>query len=426
MAAAEQMLSVSRPGAVFCLGLRSIGSILAHLVAATLQRAGVWALVRSVRPHGHPFDRRIQMDRSLARLIESSRCDLFAVIDEGPGLSGSSFAAAVDGLETLGIAPHRIVLVPAWDSDASRMKSSRGTRVWQAHRRFLGHYNPFDSSASHEDLSAGRWRALTFGRATHQWPASQPQHERPKFADMRARSVRRFAGLGKFGVRRRDRAGAMHAAGFGPKPGLLRNGILELEWVDGRPPMSMSEPLLMRAADYLAFVKHQFAVGLPDAIDELRTMIDSNTTAAGVIVDIDKEADALVRAPAERVGVDGRMLAHEWIETSSGFLKVDALDHHDDDFFPGCRDIAWDVAGACVEWNLDGPATESLVERYCRLSGDTCIVRRLPFYEAAYAAYRLGYAQLARASVADGAEAMRFARLENHYANRLRRFQRGA
>jgi hypothetical protein len=218
----------------------------------------------------------------------------------------------------------------------------------------------------------------------------------------------------------------MNAAGFGPKPGVLENGMLELEWIDGRPAMNVSEQLLMRAADYLAFVKREFATGIPDAVDELRNMIEANTSATGVIVDVTQDSDALERAPGERVRLDGRMLAHEWIDTTVGFLKIDALDHHDDDFFPGCRDIAWDVAGACVEWNLDRSATELLGGRYRRRSGDACIMQRLPFYEAAYAAYRLGYVQMAKAAVADRAEAVRFARLENHYANRLRRFQRGA
>jgi hypothetical protein len=426
MAAAEQLLAAMRPGAVFCIGLRSIGSILAHIVGATLQRAGVWALVRSVRPRGHPFDRRVRMDPSLKRLIESSRCDLCAVIDEGPGLSGSSFAAAADELEQLGVPRQRIVLVPAWDADGDRLRSSRGARVWQAHRRFVGEHNPFDGYASREDLSAGRWRALVYPGASQQWPASHPQHERPKFADIHARSVSRFAGLGKFGSRRRERAVAMHAAGFGPKPGDLRNGMLELEWIDGRPATIVSERLLVRAADYLAFVRQECATGIPDSVDELRNMLEINSAAAGVIVDLGWDANALAQGPDERVGVDGRMLAHEWIETSAGFVKVDALDHHDDDFFPGCRDIAWDVAGACVEWNLDPPAAEWLVERYRRLSGDACIRRRLPLYEAAYAAYRVGYAHMAKSSVGDRAEAVRFERLENYYANRLRRFQRGA
>ncbi len=52
------------------------------------------------------------------------------------------------------------------------------------------------------------------------------------------------------------------------------------------------------------------------------------------------------------MAIDGRMLPHEWVTDGGRLMKVDALDHPADDFLPGCRDIAWDVAGACVELGL--------------------------------------------------------------------------
>ncbi len=57
------------------------------------------------------------------------------------------------------------------------------------------------------------------------------------------------------------------------------------------------------------------------------------------------------------------MLPHEWIRTASGFLKTDAVDHQDDLFFPGCQDIAWDIAGAIVEFGIP---REALVSEYLR------------------------------------------------------------
>jgi len=120
------------------------------------------------------------------------------------------------------------------------------------------------------------------------------------------------------------------------------------------------------------------------------------------------------------------MMPHEWIDTASGIRKVDALDHHDDDFFPGCRDIAWDVAGVCVECDLDRHATEYFVGKYRDYADDADIAERLRFYEAAYSAFRFGYARMASESVADTAEAHRFRLMELMYADRLRRFQRSA
>jgi hypothetical protein len=237
--------------------------------------------------------------------------------------------------------------------------------------------------------------------------------------------IARFAGLGAIGGRRKDRAAMLHSAGFGPAPVELRAGMLDLEWHEGRPVEKPTDDLIARGAEYLAFIRSNCATGGVDDMDELRSMIATNVAEAGLIADADAAAHA-ASAATRRVAIDGRMMLHEWIDTSTGLMKVDALDHHDDDFFPGCRDIAWDVAGACVEWNLDADGVDRFVSAYRRASHDMDIERRLPFYEAAYAAYRIGYARMAADCVTDIGEARRFKGLEMRYANRLRRFQRSA
>src|SRR5207244_3998976 len=70
------------------LGLRSIGTSLASAVAAA---TGGRAL--SLRPCGHPFARQIRGGEALNSLIRA-HAGPFAIVDEGPGLSGSSFSAA--------------------------------------------------------------------------------------------------------------------------------------------------------------------------------------------------------------------------------------------------------------------------------------------------------------------------------------------
>src|SRR5436305_12375157 len=109
---------------------------------------------------------------------------------------------------------------------------------------------------------------------------------------------------------------------------------------------------------------------------------------------IDNLARGVPRASGPAVAIDGRLLPHEWIADGDRLLKVDALDHHADDFFPGCRDIAWDVAGAIVEFDMATAAEAALVAGYARAARDRTIARRLPFYRAAYLAYRLGYVTL--------------------------------
>src|SRR5436853_406434 len=66
-------------------------------------------------------------------------------------------------------------------------------------------------------------------------------------------------------------------------------------------------------------------------------------------IDFDPE----VLRPQNMIVVDGRMNPHEWLGTADGrLLKTDGATHGDDHFFPGPTDIAWDIAGAAVEWNL--------------------------------------------------------------------------
>jgi hypothetical protein len=95
---------------------------------------------------------------------------------------------------------------------------------------------------------------------------------------------------------------------------------------------------------------------------------------------------------------------------------VDALDHHDDHFFPGCQDIAWDIAGAAVEWGFE---PEVLMQRYLRLRSDSTLRARMPFYMTAYRAYRYGYCTMAAESLGETPDGAGFKRLANKYAKDL-------
>jgi hypothetical protein len=211
------------------------------------------------------------------------------------------------------------------------------------------------------------------------------------------------------------RAGILHDAGFGPRPLALRRGFLQLEWVAGSPirGRATNRELLERLAAYLAFLKRHFGTGVNDNAADLQEMIATNVgedaAAAGsdaaTITGLD---DHQAVEPSERTAIDGRMMPHEWIASATGLTKTDALDHHADDFFPGCRDIAWDVAGAIVEFDLDRQQAAFLVDGYRRASRDSGICRRLAFYRVAYTAWRIGYATLAAESVGESADGARF------------------
>jgi hypothetical protein len=173
------------------------------------------------------------------------------------------------------------------------------------------------------------------------------------------------------------------------------------EWIDGKPA-SLTGDLLDAMARYLAFLRAEFATSESVPGEALERMIEVNTGRR-------------MEAPDEGVVVagDGRMLPHEWIETARGYLKADALDHHDDHFFPGCQEIAWDIAGASVEW---GFPPEALLDRYLRLQPDPKLSNRIPFYMTAYRAYRLGYCTMAVDALGDTADGARFRSLIPKYA----------
>jgi hypothetical protein len=267
------------------------------------------------------------------------------------------------------------------------------------------------------DMSAGRWRGPVLGHDAARWPPVQPQHERIKYLANAGpfRTIGRFAGLGRVGAAKYTRACQLEDAGFGAPVGKLSNGWLSTTWLDGSPhkPATMAAPPLVdRVARYLAFVRNTFETGEPENVGELQEMVRVNVGEAlgpQYAATVDSLCAAASTFAEPRVTVDGRLLAHEWIDTTAGpTLKVDALDHSADDFLPGCRDIAWDVAGAITELQLNEEAARALMGGYATATSDRTIADRIEFYLIAYAAYRVGYTSLAADSMGDSADSTAF------------------
>jgi hypothetical protein len=111
----------------------------------------------------------------------------------------------------------------------------------------------------------------------------------------------------------------------------------------------------------------------------------------------------------------------KWLRVGDRYVKTDALDHHRDHFLPGMTDAAWDIASATVEWQLDDRARHLLIAAHLAACGDHQIVRRLPFYTAAYAAFRVGYATMAADILGNSADGRRFRRAAQRYTSALKR-----
>jgi hypothetical protein len=118
---------------------------------------------------------------------------------------------------------------------------------------------------------------------------------------------------------------------------------------------------------------------------------------------------------------DGHMQPEEWIHTTQGeILKVDGCTHGDDHFLPGPTDIAWDLAGATVEWDLAAEARDLLVGSFHRLSGDNP-AKRLPAFVIAYAVFRLAYCKMALLALPDSPEEARWHKAYQFYLKRVSR-----
>lgn len=425
LVAAERFAAAVRPGRVVCIGIRSIGSSLSAAVAAGLEAAGVTVEPVTLRPRGHPFDRRPVLTGELEAWLRARVDRHFLVVDEGPGLSGSSFCGTAARLAELGVPDERIVLFPSWQPDPSAFVNAGARERWGRHAKVTAGFEDVwlrhSPLADARDLSGGGWRDLLQVRA----PA-HPQHERRKY--LLDATVHRFAGLGRYGRIRLARAERLAQAGLGARPGGLADGFLALEWLPGRPlhRRDAGPEVIAAAAHHIGHLARHHRTGSPVRAEELFHMVETNV-AEGLGRDwLDRlrgMAPAL-RTLAQRpaVAVDGRMLPHEWIRLPDGRpVKTDALDHHDDHFFPGPQDAAWDVAGFAVEFGLTPRARAEFAAMVGDAAGDPGLPVRLPFQTTAYLACRLGYCAMA-ADVLDGTRDGRFMRrLHDAYAHGLRR-----
>jgi hypothetical protein len=397
---AERFVRDENPRHCIVIGVRNIGSSLSAVVAGALTELGADVDSFTVRPAGHPFDRSVD----LCRAINPDAIHL--LVDEGPGLSGSSLACVADALSRAGVPDSRIVFVPSWKPDPETLLSSLARDRFLRHRSIVPVFDPrlvCPELALWRDFSAGKWRDLL---CPGDYPAVQPQHERRKLLRPDPPYIlAKFAGFGSRGRRAFERSRALFDAGFSPAPLAFSNGFLFSGFIPGRPVTHTTEALARRIADYLNHVAQSFPAKAVVPWNSLAEMITTNLAEA---LDFDASPILAMRrfiedAPAYEL--DARMLPHEWIETASGYLKTDAVDHFDDHFFPGPQDIAWDVAAAMIEFSL----SDAFLDRF-----DASVRKRVPFYRLAYSAFRLGYCRLAERNVGPE-DASRFRALARRY-----------
>ncbi len=425
-----------------CLGLRSIGTSLSAAVTAALRELGCRITSHTLRPRGHPFDRRPQLGQELHQALGLEKDAYFLLVDEGPGISGSSLAGTADELQRMGVADERIIFLPSWETDGSALRSEVARQHWPRHVQYTATFeevwlNSGRLSAAFrgrrvQDLSGGSWRPDIFGEP-EKFPPVQPQHERRKYlvhsggdSEPRSATLFKFVGLGQYGESKLRRAERLADAKFTSAPCGVLHGFIALPFVPGMPvsPGETDSQLLDTLASYLAHLSEQHAAEPSVTVESLEKMARINTSE-GLGEAWIPRLEGWLRSSSKRwcekpVALDGRMLPHEWIRTASGYLKTDATDHYDDHFYPGCQDIAWDVAAVSIEHRLTREQQSHFLDRYQTLSGDRTIAARLPIHAIGYLAFRLGYATMAAEALGNDADGRRFAATREHYGSLLR------
>ena len=94
-------LELKSPVAV--LGIRSIGVTLSAVACAALRLRGIECRRFTVRPTGHPYNRLLELKPEFRDWLAHARDAGFLVVDEGPGISGSSFLAVAEALVNCGV-----------------------------------------------------------------------------------------------------------------------------------------------------------------------------------------------------------------------------------------------------------------------------------------------------------------------------------
>jgi len=397
------------------VGIRTIGTTLSALAAAGLRRrvSDRVPVVRfTVRPSGHPYDRQVVASTATERAAEATvRLTLgprtqFIIIDEGPGLSGSSFLAVATWLENLGASAEQIVLYGSHVPAPGTLCAPDADHRWRRYRNRAFEETPPEGT----ELAGGHWRSV-MGLPVATWPPAASLTDREKRLQRAADGslvVAKFEGLGAYGRACVRRLESVATAGFGPPVLVLdeERGSVATPLLSGARPSRDSFRLWApQLVAYCAFRARDQAFAAANELAEGLSLVEAA---------IQNAQQELGGAPDPRgfrvrrpLVTDGRMQPWEWVATPDGrLLKTDASCHGDDHLLPGPTDIAWDLAGVVVEWELDEKERGDFLEAYRVASGDADL-ERVGYYEVAYAAFRAAACGMTRTSAGDEDERSR-------------------
>jgi hypothetical protein len=438
-ASAERWLEQHRAdaGDVLVLGIRSIGTTLSSVVSAVLKSGGRAVKRITVRPTGHPFSRQMVLPAEVLDGIEYA-----IIVDEGPGISGSSMASVGAALEGAGLPRSRITIFPghagqpgnaandavrAWWAEVSKMVTPLEALRWN------GRSLADDLAAKTAELMScpvqqvvdwggGLWRKAVY-LSEAEWPPVCQAFERSKYRFMTAKGsvVWKFTGLPT--VPTDDAAGSLaegataklrvlSEAGFTPPPLAIYQGFVVQPFVEGAPlrQEDANPELFAHLGRYIAV-----AAGSPmpeaaadEAHKRLCEMMYWNIWEALGEQSADRLKPVIESMPVQPGPTygDGHLAPHEWRQASGGgLLKLDAGGHHFDHTAVGAQSVLWDVAGALCEWDADAIGEAALTAAFTAAAGFAIDPVSLRFYQLAYDAFKAGQYRLCASMAADAEQA---------------------
>jgi hypothetical protein len=437
--AASRFIKEMKPEKAIVIGLRSIGTVLSALIGAHLQSVGCMVKTLTVRPRGHPFNRFLILDEKIKYMIRISTGYYVLIADEGPGLSGSSIGGTLSMVKDLNVPSSRTVIFPSWLPLGDRFISENARVLWNDYKKYIGCFkNQWIINGRLErnlkkklvyEISAGMWRSR-FIQETSDYPPVHPHHERRKYLlvdnseEKKNIWIAKFVGLGKYGASNVTRAHKLAEMWFTPSIDQLSNGFAVMRFVEGKAlkASDLDESLIDFVKKYLLFIQKTMGASLQVSYDQMLEMIYTNVKEGlgeswcRCLEKFTPETSALYEESA--VAIDGHMMPHDFLKTGGRFVKVDHIEHHSDQFFHGVQNICWDIAGFCIEFELDRRKREHFLESFTSI--DSFVYKRQQFFNIAYLAFRLGYVSLAADSLKGETDAERFEKLRKKYCIMLK------
>jgi hypothetical protein len=334
-------------GEVVVIGVRSIGTSLSRVVAEELKGARRC----TVRPFGDAFRREVK----LPEWVDAGAA-AYLVVDEGPGMSGSSFLSVARALAELGVGRKRIHFFPGHQNEPGAACSEEMREVWRGIRKWVG-------VAPKVELDP---RLV--------WSYVGPKLPWPFDCSGEAEGCARRAAEVSCGVSVVE----------------VKDWWVGFEKVDGEPArVSLDELARHVLAVSDKALRREDEVETETRLREmLRVNVEKYFGDEKMSGALESWLEELVIAPSERSSGDGHLEPENWMRAGRGRVwkrktTGSKLSHHVAYRLP----MIWDVAQVIVSWEF----SDEDEREFCRKIGDVDR-RELGFFKMSYGALELGKA----------------------------------